>query len=139
VAQPAPAVTTSQSVTASTGSLTNLTTTVSRSTSASKTESSGSGDEVPISTQALFTGRGGRILPNRVSVPPFIAVTVVLHGADRGRYSLTLGDKRLQVGEARDQASLKLHGLKPGGRYVLTTGGGQPPSVTIVANAEPGP
>jgi len=125
------------SVTASTSRLLSVQTT--HSTSASKTESSGSGDEVPISTQALFTGRGGRILPNRVSVPPFIAVTVVLHGADRGRYSLTLGNRRLQVGESRDSASMKLHGLKPGGRYVMSTGGGQPASVSVVANAEPGP
>jgi hypothetical protein len=139
VAQPAPAQTTVTSVSASVTPLTSTETKVTRSASTSRTESSGSGDEVPISTQALFTGRGGRILPARVSVPPFIAVTVVLRGADRGRYSLTLGSKRISVGESRDLASMKLRGMKPGGRYVLHTGGAAPGSVVVSANAEPGP
>lgn len=112
-----------------------LTTTSSSSTSAEQQ----SGDETPISTQALITGRGGRLSPARIRVPPFIAVTVVLHAADAQPYAIVVGGRALSVGGARSQASVKLPGLKPEGRYVATIKAGSPSRLVIVASAEPGP
>jgi hypothetical protein len=112
-----------------------LSTTGSSSTSAEEQ----SGDETPISTQALITGRGGKLSPVRIQVPPFIAVTVVLHAADAQPYAIAVGGRTLSVGAARTQASVKLPGLRPEGRYVATTKAGSPSRVVIVASAEPGP
>jgi hypothetical protein len=114
-----------------------ITTTSSSSNSASSEQQSG--DELPISTQALITGRGGTLSPARIRVPPFIAVTLVLHAADSRPYSIVVGGRTLSVGGARSQASVKLPGLKPQGRYVATVKTGSPSHLVIVASAEPGP
>jgi hypothetical protein len=99
----------------------------------------GAGDETPIATQALFTGTGGTISPARVRVPPFIAVQVVLRCKDAKGYTLIVHGHELAVGEGRNRATVKLDGLKPGGRYVLKNVFGTPKQLVIVANAEPGP
>lgn len=134
----AAAVTTSRTVSASIGSITNTATTVhsvtTLSTKSSKEQQSG--DETPISTQALFTGRGGKITPAKIEVPPFIAVTVVLKSADGKSYGLALPDHGLIT---NGTAQLKLSGLRAGDRYVLKTKGATPARVIIEANAEPGP
>jgi hypothetical protein len=138
--QPAPATSSSSTTTSTTSSSKSTSTTTTKTSSGSpESQQGGAGDETPISTQALFTGRAGRLSPATIRVPPFIAVTVVLHSADGRPYSITVKGKTLAVGEARDQASLKLPGLKPQGRYVVTNKGGSPPRLIVVASAEPGP
>jgi hypothetical protein len=113
-----------------------LSTTSLQSASSSEEQS---GDETPISTQALITGRDGKLSPARIRVPPFIAVTVVLHGGDAQPYAIVVGGKTLSVGGALTQESTKLPGLKPQGRYVATVKAGSPSRLVIVASAEPGP
>jgi len=95
-----------------------------------------SGDEVPISTQALFTGRGGKITPRKIEVPPFIAVTVVLRSADGKSYGIEVPGHGVIT---NGRAQLKLAGLRAGDRYVLKTTGATPAKLIIEANAEPGP
>ncbi len=51
----------------------------------------GAGDEVAASSQALITGRGGKLSPRLVRVPPFIAIRVELRSADGGSYKLSGG------------------------------------------------
>ena len=134
-AQPAPSTTTSSTSTES-GSATlpppTTTTTTSRSTSAEEQ----SGDETPIATQALFTGRGGRITPSRIQVPPFIAVTVVLRSGDGKTYSIQVNGHGLAT---NGKAQQKLPGLRAGGRYVVKNLSGTPATLIIEATAEPGP
>ena len=134
----AAAVTTSRTVSASIGSITNTATTVhsvtTLSTRSSKEQQSG--DEVPISTQALFTGHGGKITPAKVEVPPFIAVTVVLKSADGKTYSIQTKNHGILT---NGTAQLKLAGLRAGDRYVFRNGNGAPARLIIEANAEPGP
>ena len=78
--------------------------------------------------------------PERVRVPPFIAVKVVLRAKDEGGYTLLVDGKEIAVGEGRRKATLELRGLRPGDRYVLRNQlGNKPARVVIVANAEPGP
>jgi hypothetical protein len=98
----------------------------------------GAGDEQPISTQALFTGKGGDIAPKTVRVPPFIAVKVVLHSADGGSYAIEVAKHELKVDSGHSTASVTLSGLRAGKRYTLDVSGA-PETLAIVANAEPGP
>lgn len=95
----------------------------------------GAGDEVAASVQALFTGRGGRISPRIVRVPPFIAVRVQLRSADGGAYELSGGGESLRVTGGRAQAEV-FDGLRPQKRLVLSGTGGR---VVVEASAEPGP
>jgi hypothetical protein len=100
----------------------------------------GAGDETPIATQALFTGKGGKVSPSRVRVPPFIAVKILLQAKDEKGYTLLVNGKEVAVGEGRSQATLRLDGLRPGAKYVLHNQfGNTPKTLVIVANAEPGP
>jgi hypothetical protein len=100
----------------------------------------GAGDETPIATQALFTGKGGKVSPSRVRVPPFIAVKIVLHAKDEKGYTLLVDGKEVAVGEGRTKATVRLDGLRPGAKYVLHNQfGNKPGTLVIVANAEPGP
>jgi hypothetical protein len=96
----------------------------------------GAGDEIPASSQALITGRGGRLRPRVVRVPPFIAIRVELRSADGADYSLAGGGRRLEAGGELSAVSTTFAGLRPGKRLVLE---GPQGSVTVEANAEPGP
>lgn len=95
----------------------------------------GAGDEEAARSPAQLTGRGGRITPRRVQVPPFLAVQVTLRSADGREYALRFGSRVLRT---RRSASLDLDGLRPGERAVGRPPGGGPP-VVIEASAEPGP
>jgi hypothetical protein len=95
----------------------------------------GAGDEIPASTQALFTGRAGRITPRIVRVPPFIAVRVQLRSADGAAYELSGGGETLRAA-GRPARPVVFDGLRPGRRLSLKGTGGR---VIIEASAEPGP
>lgn len=96
----------------------------------------GAGDEVPNATQALVTGRGGKLSPRTVSVPPFIAITVELRSSDGRDYALRGGGKSLAAGEGENSATVTFDGLRPGRTLVLSGPQGR---VVVSANAEPGP
>jgi hypothetical protein len=98
----------------------------------------GAGDEEPAYSQAVFTGRNGRITPSVIRVPPFISIRVVLRSADGGQYGLTFAGHALKVEGALSYVSTTLDGMRAGGAVVgtpLSAGNG----VRIEANAEPGP
>ena len=98
----------------------------------------GAGDETPISTQALFTGKGGDITPATIRVPPFISVKVVLHSADGASYAIEVAHHELMVDSGHPTATVPLSGLRAGKRYTVDVSGA-PETLAIVANAEPGP
>ncbi len=98
----------------------------------------GAGDETPIATQALFTGKDGEITPASIRVPPFIAVKVVLHSADGASYGIEVAHHELNVDGSNPTATVKLSGLRAGKRYMVNVTGA-PETLAIVANAEPGP
>jgi hypothetical protein len=97
------------------------------------------GDEEPIRSEAVFTGRGGRLAPRVVRVPAYIAIRVILRSPDAGRdqgYTLTIGGKRLAIGHETALAEAELAGLLPNKSY---TGRSPQGNVRIEATAEPGP
>ena len=107
-------------------------------TTSPEDEPGGAGDEEPIRTEALVTGRGGRISPRSVRVPPFIAVRLELRSGDGRSYGLRVAGRQLRVGPERSRDSVLLEGLGHGERYVARPiGAGN--RVTIEATAEPGP
>jgi hypothetical protein len=99
----------------------------------------GAGDEVPARAPALFTGRGGRIRPRVVRVPPFIAVRVELRSADGRPYALRFGSKVLRVGPQVAGMSTTLGGLHHGEAITGRPVGGRGNPVHVEASAEPGP
>ena len=94
------------------------------------------GDEIPARSQALITGRGGRLSPRRVFVPPFISVRVELRSADGAEYSLSGGGKTTERRRGVARTTADFDGLRPGRTLVL---GGPTGRVAVVASAEPGP
>jgi hypothetical protein len=96
----------------------------------------GAGDEVPNATQALITGRGGKLAPRTVSVPPFIAISVELRSADGLDYELSGGGKRVHAGEGENSGKASFAGLRPDKTLRLS---GPQGTVVISANADPGP
>jgi hypothetical protein len=96
----------------------------------------GAGDEVPAQSQALITGKGGKLSPLLVKVPPFIAIRLVLRSADGAVYELANATTRIAVGNGVKSATANLDGLKTGDRVVLK---GRQGDVVIEASAEPGP
>lgn len=97
----------------------------------------GAGDEEPARSQALLTGKGGRITPRLVQVPPFISIRVELRSADGRGYSLRIGGRTLAAGGDLGSASVTLDGLRSGKAYVgRGSDGGR---IRIEASAEPGP
>jgi hypothetical protein len=98
----------------------------------------GAGDETPAETLALFTAGDGSITPRVVRVPAFISIRVELRSGDGGSYSLTFGDKKIQVPGELSSASTSFAGLRPGEKLVGTPTGASG-KVTIEATAEPGP
>ncbi len=83
----------------------------------------------------MITGRGGRLSPRVIRVPPFIAVRVELRSADGRRYRLSAAGKTLRVRGRRSDAAT-FDGLRPGRRLLMTGTGGR---VVVEASAEPGP
>lgn len=103
-----------------------------------ETQTGGAGDEEPARSQALLTGRGGRIAPRVVRVPPYISIRVELRSADGRTYQLRFGRRRLRAGGQVSSASASFPGLRPGKALVgRPVGPGN--RVRIEANAEPGP
>ena len=97
------------------------------------------GDEEPIRSEAVFTGKGGRLTPREIRVPAVSAIRVILRAVDAGReqaYSLQIGGSRLAIGHARPVDELELDGLLPDEAYEGKSPQGD---VRIVASAEPGP
>jgi hypothetical protein len=94
------------------------------------------GDEEAIRSEAVFSGRGGRLTPLEVRVPAFIAIRVILRSTDDRAYSLRIDGQRLSVGPGRPVDEAALDGLLPNRAY---TGAGPRGHVRIVASAEPGP
>jgi O-antigen ligase len=97
----------------------------------------GAGDEQPIGVDAAFTGRGGKLSPGLVRVPPFIAVTATLKSADGKPYTIDFDGKVLSVGPGHTRATVEFNGLRQGASYVGKVPGGG--TVKIEASAEPGP
>ena len=93
------------------------------------------GDEEAIRSEAVFTGKGGRLTPREVRVPAFIAIRVILRSTDGGAYSLTMNGTRLSI-EGNKTDELKLDGLLPKKSYAGKSPQGD---VRVVASAEPGP
>jgi hypothetical protein len=87
----------------------------------------------------MFTGRGGRITPTLVQVPPFIAIRVELRSADGRPYGLRFGSTALRVGPQVSSAATTLNGLHHGEAVVGRPVGGGGNRVRIEASAEPGP
>ena len=98
----------------------------------------GAGDEEEARVPAQLTGRGGRITPRVVRVPPFLAIRVTLRSADGRAYGIRVGRKQVRTGGQVTSATLEIDGLRPGAAVTAEpVGEGNP--VRIVANAEPGP
>src|SRR3954447_17568055 len=57
----------------------------------------GQGDEEPARSQALFTGRGGRVRPTVVRVPAYIAIRVELRSGAGAAYALRFNHRILKV------------------------------------------
>ena len=94
------------------------------------------GDEEAIRSEAVFTGRNGRLTPREIRVPAFIAIRVILRSADDGAYSLQMEGTRLEIGQGKDVDELELDGLLPDKAYAGKSPQG---NVRVVASAEPGP
>jgi hypothetical protein len=98
----------------------------------------GAGDEEPAHSQALFTGRGGRVRPAVVRVPAFIAIRVELRSADGATYGLRFGSRTLRADRDVSSVSASFAGLRPGKTLTgVPVGGGN--RVRVEATAEPGP
>jgi len=94
------------------------------------------GDEEPIRSEAVFTGKGGHLTPSEIRVPAFIAIRVILRSSDDGSYSLQIHGQRLEIGAGTATDELDLDGLLPDESYKGTSPQG---NVRVVASAEPGP
>jgi hypothetical protein len=98
----------------------------------------GAGDEEPARSQALFTGRGGRVRPTVVRVPAYISIRVELRSADGAAYALRFGNRTLRVDRSVGSVSASFSGLRPGNTLTgePVNGGNR---VRVEATAEPGP
>ena len=79
----------------------------------------GAGDEIPARSQAEITGRGGRVSPRLVRVPPFIAVRVRLRSADGADVQAAAAGGRCAAGGRAASVAADFDGLRPGRRLVL--------------------
>ena len=105
--------------------------------SASPEESAGgAGDEEAARSEVVLTGRGGKIGPLLVKVPPFIAIRVVLRSGDGKPYVLRVGNKVIRAGFKGAKPTATFDGLRPGKRLLGSAVSGK---VVIEASAEPGP
>lgn len=96
----------------------------------------GAGDEIAARSQAMITGRRGRLSPRLVRVPPYIAIRVELRSADGRAYRLTGAGKTMRAGGSRPARAATFDGLRPGRRLTMRGTGGR---VVVEASAEPGP
>jgi hypothetical protein len=96
----------------------------------------GAGDEEAARSEVVLTGRGGRIGPLVVKVPPFIAIRVVLRSGDGKPYVIRFGRRILRAGLKDARSSATFDGLRPGRRLRGAAVSGR---VVIEASAEPGP
>lgn len=96
----------------------------------------GAGDEEPARSEVVLTGRGGRVGPPLVTVPPFLSIRVVLRSADGKAYTVRFGNRAVRAGAAGGASSASFDGLRPGRRLVGAAAAGR---VVIEASAEPGP
>jgi len=96
----------------------------------------GAGDELPARAQVALTGRGGRIGPLVVKVPPFISIRVVLRSADGKPYLMRFGRRVVKAEIKGGSSAATFDGLRPGRRLVGVSVSGK---VVIEASAEPGP
>jgi hypothetical protein len=111
-----------------------------RTSTSPEDQPGGAGDEEPARSQALFTGKGGRITPAVVKVPPFIAIRVELRSVDGKGYSLDFGNgKGVMTSQQIASSSTQFPGLRPDQKLVGRPLGELGNSVTVVASAEPGP
>ena len=95
------------------------------------------GDEEPIRSEAVFTGKGGRLTPREIRVPAFIAIRVILRSTDDRIYTLEIDGQELLIGDAgKSVDEAELDGLLPNESYRGTSPQG---NVRVVASAEPGP
>ncbi len=99
-------------------------------------QSGGAGDEEAARSEVILTGRGGRIGPLVVKVPPFIAIRVVLRSGDGKPYVLRVGNRVIRAGLKGSSSSATFDGLRPGKRLLGSAVSGK---VVIEASAEPGP
>jgi hypothetical protein len=98
----------------------------------------GAGDEQPAYSQALFTGRGGRLTPAVVRVPAYIAIRIELRSGDGGSYGLRFAGRTLRASRDTGSTSASLAGLRPGKELIgEPVGGGN--QVRVEATAVPGP
>jgi hypothetical protein len=102
-------------------------------------QTGGAGDEVAAESQALLTGRGGRITPRVVRVPAFISIRVELRSADGAPYVLRFGRRTLAVRTELPSISHRFAGLRPGDALIGESAEGTGNTVRIEATAEPGP
>jgi hypothetical protein len=98
----------------------------------------GAGDEEEIRSEAKLVGRGGRVNPPQVSVPPFIGVRVQLRSADGETYALSCNGRRVQADAEIETASTTIPGQRPG-RTVSCRALESHNDVRISFSAEPGP
>jgi hypothetical protein len=117
---------------------TSETTETSQTATSPEDQPGGAGDEEPARSQALFTGRGGRIRPTVVRVPSFIAIRVVLRSGDGRAYALRFKGRTLQVNGSARSATADFAGLRPG-KVLAGTGVNGSNAVRVEATAEPGP
>lgn len=96
----------------------------------------GAGDEEAARSEVVLTGRGGKIGPVVVKVPPFIAIRVVLRSGDGKPYVLRVGNKVIRAGFKGARPTATFDGLRPGKRLLGSAVSGK---VVIEASAEPGP
>jgi hypothetical protein len=96
----------------------------------------GAGDEEPVRSEVVLTGKGGRIGPVLVKVPPFVSIHVVLRSSDGKPYVVAFGKQILRVGPKGADNSATFDGLRPGKRL---NGAAVSGKVVIEASAEPGP
>ncbi|MDX6699364.1 MAG: hypothetical protein QOE65_2761 [Solirubrobacteraceae bacterium] len=98
----------------------------------------GGGDEEPIRIPAQFTLRGGKLRPQSVSVPAFLAIDFSVRNLDAIPRLVTLrADRtyRLRI-SARGRAARLVPGQRAGTYPVVVAGGGL---AVLVSGGEPGP
>jgi hypothetical protein len=98
----------------------------------------GAGDEQPAYSQALFTGRGGRVTPAVIRVPAYIAIRIELRSGDGGSYALRFAGRTIRASRDTGSTTASFSGLRPGKELTGEPVGGSN-QVRVEATAAPGP